>query len=134
MSILQKNQNIQSAATGSAGGSKPGMPCLPSVMPEIQQVVTVNVKDVSGLVQREVDAVLASLPLKRIECVTVAHAAELLKCSADTIRGYIRKGDICAVKVGNDYRIRILDFENFLQANMTNAIVRRMQVKRKKVC
>lgn len=113
--------------------SKPGTLCEPIMMQEINSVVTINVNEVSGLVKREVDDYIASLPYSKITCITVQKAAELLQCFADTIRVYIRNGQIPASKLGKDYRIRITDLENFLLQNQTKAIVRRMQSKQKKV-
>ena len=113
--------------------SKPGTLCEPARMPQFESVVTLHVKDVSGLVQREVNAYLASLPYAAVTCITVQKAAELLCCYEDTVRCYIRSGQLMASKLGNDYRIRIEDLDKFLQDNRTKAVVRRMHNKQKKV-
>lgn len=99
-----------SGVGGQAGGTKPGTLCGPSTLPEIQQVITINVKDLSGLVQREVDAYIASLPFANCDFITVQKAAELLKVYEDTVRVYIRNGQLSAIRLGKDYRIRIVDF------------------------
>jgi excisionase family DNA binding protein len=114
--------------------TKPGSTlCQPKPFPQVNEVVTINVKDVHGLVQREVSAVLASLPLYQTECITVQQAAAQLKCFPDTIRSYIRKGLLPAVRLGNDYRIRLADLQKFLQDNLTKAVIRRMHHNQKKV-
>lgn len=119
---------------GQADFTKPGTPCSPSVMPEINNVVTINVKDVHGLVLREVSAVLASLPFYQVTCITVQRAAELLDCYEDTVRVYIRNGQLPASRLGKDYRIRIVDLQKFLQQKLTRPAVVKSITHRKKVC
>lgn len=113
--------------------TKPGTACNPIAMPEIQQVITINVKELDGLVQRAVDSYVAALPFSHVTCVTVAKAAELLSCYDDTVRVYIKSGQLPASKLGKDYRIRIQDLEIFLNQRMTAGLVRKMQHPRKKV-
>lgn len=115
--------------------SKPGStPCEPSMMQEINSVVTINVNEVHGLVLREVKEVLASLPLYQVQCITVQKAAALLSVYDDTIRVYIRKGFLKASKIGNDYRIRITDLQDFLLNRRTNVSSPQLHTKLKKVC
>lgn len=113
--------------------TKPGTTCSPIAMPEIQQVITVKVKELDGLVQREVDRYIASLPFANVTCITVEKAADLLSVAKDTVRVYIRSGELMASKLGKDYRIRLRDVESFLKEKQTASIVRRMQHSSKKV-
>lgn len=112
--------------------SKPGTPCEPIALQVIEEKVTVSRTELDGLVQRAVDSYVAALPFYQTECMTVQQAAAQLKCFPDTIRGYIRSGMLTAVKIGNDYRIRIADLIKFLQNNQTMAVVKRLQPKRNK--
>lgn len=113
--------------------SKPGTLCEPKPMPQFEEVVSIRVGDMIGLVQREVDSYIASLPLTRVECVTVQQAADLLKVYTDTVRVYIRKHQLRASKLGKDYRIRIVDLQKFLQDKQTAIPSIKMHLKQKKI-
>jgi|CXWL01.1.fsa_nt_gi excisionase family DNA binding protein len=112
---------------------KPGVQCEPVQVPVFQSVVTMKVGEVTEFVQREVNKYLASLPFAQVQCITVQKAADLLECYADTVRVYIRSGQLTASRLGKDYRIRIIDLEEFVKKNQTKAIVRKMQHKQKKI-
>lgn len=113
--------------------TKPGTQCEPKPMPLFEEVVSIRVSDMQGLVKREVDAYIASLPFANVECITVQKAADLLNVYADTVRVYIRNRQLKATKLGKDYRIRIVDLEKFLQEKQMPLSAVRMHHKQKKV-
>lgn len=46
--------------------------------------------------------------------ITVQEIARSLNLDSDTVRGYIRKGEIKAKKMGRDYRVDPSDYQAFL--------------------
>jgi excisionase family DNA binding protein len=53
----------------------------------------------------------------RAALMTIAEVAALLKVTARTVGGWIRSGDLRAVKAGKDWRIAQVDLEAFLNAH-----------------
>lgn len=49
--------------------------------------------------------------------LTVQEIARSLNLDSDTVRGYIRKGEIKAKKMGRDYRVHPQDYEAFLSSH-----------------
>lgn len=58
----------------------------------------------------------------RIECCGCDDAAKKLDCKTDTVRELIKRGALPASKVGNDWKIRLIDIEAMLNktANVVN--------------
>lgn len=48
---------------------------------------------------------------------TLQEVAELLKLSNRSVRRYVQRGDIPAVKVGQEWRISRADLENYFRDN-----------------
>jgi len=86
-------------------------PCTPI------QGFTLDKDSIYAMVLQEVKEIMSWLPQYRLECITVARAAELLKCYPDTVRTYIRQNKLRATKIGNDYRIKLTALEDFLNRN-----------------
>ncbi|MDX2103508.1 MAG: helix-turn-helix domain-containing protein [Alphaproteobacteria bacterium] len=53
----------------------------------------------------------------RAALMTIAEVAEMLKVTPRTVGGWIRSGDLRAVKAGKDWRIAQVDLEAFLNAH-----------------
>jgi len=53
------------------------------------------------------------------EFLTVEEIAKQMKVKPFTVRDWIRKGELQAVKVGRTLRIRKEDFEEFLKKHLT---------------
>ncbi|GHO54633.1 helix-turn-helix domain-containing protein [Ktedonobacter robiniae] len=51
--------------------------------------------------------------------LTVAQVAERVQVHAETVRGWIRSGELIAIDIGNEYRISIDDLNDFLQRRKT---------------
>jgi excisionase family DNA binding protein len=51
--------------------------------------------------------------------LTTENVAELLQVDVETVRRYIRKGKLRAIKLGREYRVRRDDFEEFLEERKT---------------
>ncbi len=51
--------------------------------------------------------------------LTVAQVAERLQVNAETVRVWIRKGELDAVDIGNEYRISPEDLRDFIQRRKT---------------
>jgi len=51
--------------------------------------------------------------------LSVVDIAEEMRVEIDTVRGWIRRGDLVAYRVGNTYRIKREDFDKFLEARRT---------------
>lgn len=47
------------------------------------------------------------------------EAAEILGLSPETIRSYIRSGELPAYQFGKRYRIRMVDFDEFVKKHST---------------
>jgi excisionase family DNA binding protein len=108
---------------------------------EPQKVVGVEdqqiLEYVNGLVQREVEKALASLPffnnalLNSRRFITAKEAAQMLKISHLTVLEYLKSGDIPAVKIGTTYRIDNDDMIRFLdQRKKYNAISIKTKIRR----
>ena len=50
-------------------------------------------------------------------CLTTAEVAEILKLHPQTIRNWILRGDLPALRVGRSHRIARSDFERFIDAS-----------------
>jgi excisionase family DNA binding protein len=55
----------------------------------------------------------------RIQCVGCDEAAEKLDCKPDTVRDMIKRGDLAASKIGNNWSIRLVDIDALLRKNAT---------------
>jgi excisionase family DNA binding protein len=55
-----------------------------------------------------------------IEFMTPQEVADLLKLNVMTIYEYIRIGALKAIKFGRSYRVRIKDFERFIESRRVN--------------
>ncbi len=53
----------------------------------------------------------------RAALMTIAEVANMLKVTPRTVGGWIRSGDLRAVKAGKDWRIAHIDLEAFLNAH-----------------
>lgn len=53
--------------------------------------------------------------------LTTDAAGAYLAVSVRTVRDMIRRGDLPAVKIGNEYRIDEADISKFISANKTEA-------------
>jgi excisionase family DNA binding protein len=53
----------------------------------------------------------------RAALMTIAEVANMLKVTPRTVGGWIRSGDLRAVKAGKDWRIAQIDLEAFLNAH-----------------
>jgi len=53
---------------------------------------------------------------------TVKEAAKILKVNPKTVRKYINDGKLEASKLGNRFRIKEGDLENFFDANKDNKL------------
>jgi excisionase family DNA binding protein len=53
------------------------------------------------------------------EWLTVEEIAQELKMHVDTVRGWIRDGKLKATRFGRDYRIRRVDYEQFIRERTT---------------
>jgi excisionase family DNA binding protein len=51
--------------------------------------------------------------------LSVEDIAEELKVKIDTVRGWIRRKELIAYRVGNTYRIKQEDFDKFLEQRRT---------------
>jgi excisionase family DNA binding protein len=51
--------------------------------------------------------------------MTVEDIARDLSVAEDTVRGWIREKKLPAYRVGKEYRIKIVDYERFLQQRRT---------------
>jgi len=51
--------------------------------------------------------------------LTVPEIAEMLQMDQRTVRSFIQKGDLTAVKIGAEYRILEDDFIEFINRNKT---------------
>ncbi len=51
--------------------------------------------------------------------LTVAQVAERMQVHPETVRGWIRAGELDAIDIGNEYRIFEADFNDFLQRRRT---------------
>ncbi len=51
--------------------------------------------------------------------LTVAQVAERLQVNAETVRVWIRTGELDAVDIGNEYRISPDDLKDFLERRKT---------------
>ena len=47
--------------------------------------------------------------------MTVAEAAGYLRCHPQTVRGYIKSGQLPAIKMGMTYRIKLADIQAGIQ-------------------
>lgn len=54
------------------------------------------------------------------EILTLAQAAEYLQVSTKTIQRMIERGDLIASKVGNAWRLRKSDINDYLDRNSTS--------------
>jgi len=50
-----------------------------------------------------------------MEVYTPEEVAEILKVNADTIRRYLREEKIKGFKIGNSWRVRAEELENFMK-------------------
>lgn len=57
------------------------------------------------------------------ELLTTQEVASKLKMDEKTVRGYINKGDLPAVRVGNRFRVDPVDLLAFLERNTTSAVL-----------
>ena len=56
------------------------------------------------------------------ERITPEEAAKMLDCTSQSLRNYIKRGLIPAIRIGGRYRLNKSDVENFLlNGNPTNA-------------
>ncbi|RTL56265.1 MAG: DNA-binding protein [Sphingobacteriales bacterium] len=81
--------------------------------------------ELAEVVRREAWNYLSSFPYHTIQCVNVGKAAELLCVEEDTVRTYIKCGKLAASKVGKEYRIRIFDLQQFLDATAVVKVMRK---------
>lgn len=51
--------------------------------------------------------------------LTVAQVADRMQVHPETVRGWIRAGELVAIDIGNEYRISPEDFNDFLQRRKT---------------
>jgi excisionase family DNA binding protein len=51
--------------------------------------------------------------------LTVAQVADRMQVHPETVRGWIRAGELVAIDIGNEYRISLEDFNDFLQRRKT---------------
>ena len=51
--------------------------------------------------------------------LTVEDTARDLSIAEDTVRGWIRQKKLPAYRVGKEYRIKIVDYERFLEQRRT---------------
>lgn len=65
------------------------------------------------------------MPKNKVGCIlearfmTVEDIARDLSVAEDTVRGWIREKKLPAYRVGKEYRIKIVDYERFLQQRRT---------------
>ncbi|MEA3345712.1 MAG: helix-turn-helix domain-containing protein [Chloroflexota bacterium] len=59
------------------------------------------------------------MTVERKEFLTSRDIAKELSYHIETIRRYLREGEIPAVKLGGQYRVRREDFERFLRDHRT---------------
>ena len=52
---------------------------------------------------------------------SISTAAALIDCHPETLRRIIRRGELTAVKVGRDWRVRETDLDAFLVARTVSA-------------
>ena len=52
------------------------------------------------------------------ELLTVAEVAGVLRVSTMTVYRLIRTGELAAVRVGRNYRVRSADLQNFIEAQV----------------
>lgn len=105
--------------------NQPGTACTPVPAPIVNTVLHVNEVELNAIVAQRVEEYLRSLPLARLQCVTVDTAAELLVVSPGTLRGYIRDGLLEATKFGNEYRIALVAIEQYMRNHSTIKKLRR---------
>ncbi len=51
--------------------------------------------------------------------LTVAQVADRMQVHPETVRSWIRTGELVAIDIGNEYRISLDDFNDFLQRRKT---------------
>jgi len=51
--------------------------------------------------------------------LTVAQVADRMQVHPETVRSWIRTGELVAIDIGNEYRISEDDFNDFLQRRKT---------------
>jgi len=65
------------------------------------------------------------MPKNKVRCVlearflAVEDIARDLSVAEDTVRGWIREKKLPAYRVGKEYRIKIVDYERFLEQRRT---------------
>lgn len=65
------------------------------------------------------------MPKNKVGCIlearfmTVEDIARDLSVAEDTVRGWIREKKLPAYRVGKEYRIKIVDYEHFLEQRRT---------------
>lgn len=58
---------------------------------------------------------------RALRLLTVAEVADLLRVSKMTVYRLIKSGDLAAIRVGKNYRIRQLDLDTYLQEGSVQA-------------
>lgn len=53
--------------------------------------------------------------------MTTHEIAELLKVREQTVRGWINRGELRAVKLGREFRVAVKDLETFVNDHATRA-------------
>ena len=54
------------------------------------------------------------------QLLTVEQVAKQLQVHVETVRVWIRRGELLAINIGNEYRIRRSDLNDFLQRRQTD--------------
>ena len=54
--------------------------------------------------------------------LTVQEVADILRINTLTAYEYIRRGELIAIKIGRNYRVREIDFQKFVKQHMTSNI------------
>lgn len=55
----------------------------------------------------------------RIDCVDCEDAGKKLAVATDTVREMIKRGELAASKVGNNWKIRLIDIDAYLTRHAT---------------
>lgn len=51
---------------------------------------------------------------------TIAEVASILKVTERTIYNYIKMGSLKAAKIGKNWRVRVIDLKEFVNASIVN--------------
>jgi excisionase family DNA binding protein len=79
-------------------------------------------------IQDTVSSMLDGILWCRVQCITIEEAAECMNVYHDTVRQWIKAGLLPASKAGREWRIRLIDLDQFItQTTQVVKIDKRMK-------